>query len=215
MLNSVIKPQLSITAQPKAQRVQQGKLQAGTLVQRKPQPARLIMASANQKDDADQFVAPEDSVKDKSKHTKLDQETYKKICARWQESGVPVHYLSKEFYEYECGKYNVDPTFDFSTLPKEYDRYDEQTRRCLGMAKGQIKWAARVEEYRVLDLKKREGWEYKVKNAAGEVASKGLVAAFLWYAAPAAPVLIKGALGLAGLYGVAENIEKSLKKRDE
>ena len=49
---SVFNPQLSITAQPKAQRVQQGKLQAGTLVQRKPQQGRLIMASAHQKDDA-------------------------------------------------------------------------------------------------------------------------------------------------------------------
>ena len=166
MLNSVIKPQLSITAQPKAQRVQQGKLQAGTLVQRKPQPARLIMASANQKDDADQFVAPEDSVKDKSKHTKLDQETYKKICARWEASGVPLQHLSKEDYKKICAQFDVDPTFDFNIPAEEYHRYDRQTFERLNHAERQIRWAA----IHARGLKRLERWDYKVMNAARSAA---------------------------------------------
>ena len=142
--NSVFNPQPSITAQPKAQRVQQGKLQAGPLVQRKSQPARLIMASANQKDDADQFVAPEDSVKDKSKHTKLDQETYKKICAQ----------------------FDVDPTFDFNIPAEEYHRYDRQTFERLNHAERQIRWAA----IHARGLKRLERWDYKVMNAARSAA---------------------------------------------
>ncbi len=76
---------------------------------------------------------------------------------------MPLQHLSKEDYKKICAEWEVDPTYDFSDLPKLYDHliHDDETRK---------KIRARRDIQSAEELKMRGKLEYKVKNAARSVA---------------------------------------------